>query len=247
MTPDQYTIQGAINYRLTFETVQKLQPFASVLDVGCGIIGFLSEVEAKNKVGIDINTEAIEYSKKHVKNASFLLTDIHEMPFDDESFDLCFVNNVFHHPGTLDGLSEINRVLQNDGVLVAVVMNKNYPWTSDIKGMLHSLLTRSQFTFSWQSGNYTPFTETKENWFRIFHQAGFQVKECETADSYFLNIFDLALTVIMRISPASLREPLFALAVPGARFLKFVEQKLFCFTRSRSYLFILKKRRAFAS
>jgi SAM-dependent methyltransferase len=100
-----------------------------VLDWGCGC-GRLIEMFkylSKNKelYGCDIDSEAIDWCKDNLENIEF--TTIHPLPpteYPDNFFDLVIGNSVFTHL-TRDvqflWLEELNRIIKNDGLLLATV------------------------------------------------------------------------------------------------------------------------------
>lgn len=109
-----------------------------VLDVACGTGDFAFEAikqGAKQVVGIDISQEmlhiAIQKAKK--KNLSekmqFQLGSSHEIPFDNQSFDVATVAFGVRNFAYLEqGLSEIFRVLRENGT--AVILEFSMPTNS---------------------------------------------------------------------------------------------------------------------
>jgi SAM-dependent methyltransferase len=100
-----------------------------VLDAGCGN-GYgsllLLEAGATTVTGIDIAQEAIEAARKRaVSGVQFVLGDISDLPFEDDSFDVavCFeaIEHVHDQPRTLD---ELHRVLVPAGLLIISSPNR---------------------------------------------------------------------------------------------------------------------------
>lgn len=95
----------------------------SVLDAACGT-GY-----ATVGVGIDNDLEAIAFAKKHYK-AKFVVGNILDMPFTDNSFDVVTSFETIEHVDANKFLREIKRVLKKDGILVLSTPQKNGPSNS---------------------------------------------------------------------------------------------------------------------
>ena len=98
--------------------------FEDLLDVGCGtgpMIELLaSEFPNRRYTGLDLTPRIIEVaSAKGIENASFVVGDAEDLPFDDESFDTVICANSFHHyPNPQAFFNEVARVLRPGGELV---------------------------------------------------------------------------------------------------------------------------------
>jgi protein-L-isoaspartate(D-aspartate) O-methyltransferase len=94
----------------------KLQPGASILDVGCGkgflLYEFTQVVPGAKVTGIDISSYGIEHSKEEVR--PFLqVGTASKLPFADRSFDFVFTVNTLHNLYNYElfaALQEIERV-----------------------------------------------------------------------------------------------------------------------------------------
>jgi tRNA (uracil-5-)-methyltransferase TRM9 len=100
-----------------------------VLDLGCGN-GRLSETLKPYRVdyvGLDNNSVLIDRARARFPEADFLVGDMVSLDLPDRCFDKVFAIAVFHHiPGRAlrhKSLSEIHRVLKDDGVLILTVWN----------------------------------------------------------------------------------------------------------------------------
>ena len=94
----------------------------NILDDGCGSGRYslaLKEMGAKNVTGIDVSSNSIAFANKmnpFDDNVFFKQASVLELPFEDASFNFVFSNGVLHHTtDTLQGLSEIYRVLEPGG------------------------------------------------------------------------------------------------------------------------------------
>jgi ubiquinone/menaquinone biosynthesis C-methylase UbiE len=94
------------------------------LDAGCG--GgrgsiFMLSAGAKKVTGVDLSQKNIETSRAMAKlkkydNAEFVVGDVHNLPFEDQQFDIVWCNGVLHHTDNTDlGLVEVTRVLKTGG------------------------------------------------------------------------------------------------------------------------------------
>lgn len=95
---------------------------ANVLEIGCsnGELATIYTKHCRGYTGIDLSNVAIsKANERKLMNASFLIGDAHQLPFDDESFDVVIVNGLLHHLDLATSLSEISRVLKVNGKLIA--------------------------------------------------------------------------------------------------------------------------------
>jgi ubiquinone/menaquinone biosynthesis C-methylase UbiE len=105
----------------------RIEKGMQVLDAGCGQ-GFVekylaSKIDA-SFTGITITPREVKVATKQLNNKSkgsveFLLADYHELPFDDNSFDIVFTVETLAHARNLQQvLSELYRVLKPGGKIV---------------------------------------------------------------------------------------------------------------------------------
>ncbi len=101
-----------------------------VLDAGCGAgqgAAYLAQNGALYVVGIDISPEAIAYARAlfPMDNLSFVVMDALRLGFSDCTFDVVTSIEVIEHlPKPEQYISEIRRVLKDQGVLVLSTPNK---------------------------------------------------------------------------------------------------------------------------
>lgn len=102
------------------------------LDVGCAW-GYLEkkliDTGMKNVYGIDVGEVAIKKANKDVNGAHFTLGSATKLPFKDEVFDKVSLFDVIEHiqvGGNMTAISEANRVLKKEGILVVSVPNKGF-------------------------------------------------------------------------------------------------------------------------
>lgn len=101
----------------------------SVLDVACGV-GYgtflLAKEGAKEVVGMDISSEAIDYAQKKYRkeNVAFFRADAEKMPFKKEQFDVVVsFETIEHLKNQLAFMQEIKRVLKREGLLIISTPN----------------------------------------------------------------------------------------------------------------------------
>jgi len=96
----------------------------TILDIGAGSGGkttFYALNGAKTLIGIDTEERFIIQardfaSSKNAKNTDFIVANAEEMPFQNASFDMCVMNDVFEHLSKPEVvLKEVNRVLKPHG------------------------------------------------------------------------------------------------------------------------------------
>jgi SAM-dependent methyltransferase len=96
---------------------------ARVLDAGCGVgygTAHLAQV-AERVVGVDVSDDAVAYAHAHYAgpNVEFLVADVLELPFADDSFDVvCSFEIVEHVANAERFVAELARVLRPGGRLV---------------------------------------------------------------------------------------------------------------------------------
>ena len=119
-----------------------LQPYLSagmnLLDAGCGpgsiTVGLAEMVSPGHVTGFDLSEADVERAQNRakqigIKNVSFEMASIYEIPYPDNTFDAAFCHGVLEHLNNpVDALAEIRRVLRPGGV-VGVAM-------SDFSGLL---------------------------------------------------------------------------------------------------------------
>ena len=96
-----------------------------VLDYGCGIGNVSHEIAASGPLklfGIDISEvsikKAIENAKKSNLQIDYSVDNCEETKFKAETFDLVFGSGILHHLNLKKSVSEISRILKNNGEMV---------------------------------------------------------------------------------------------------------------------------------
>lgn len=105
-----------------------------VLLLGCGTGDesiLLEELNAKEIIGIDISKESIEIAKETYPQHTFIIGDMHNILFDDNSFDFVYSSLAIHYSKEPEKVfKEVYRVLKEDGEFLYSV---GHPlrWTSE--------------------------------------------------------------------------------------------------------------------
>jgi len=101
--------------------VKNKLPRGPILCAGCGIGDEYFGIRRDTKrqvLGIDINTEAIEFSRRDFTQGTFLEKDIHYTGFEDNRFAAVYMVNVAHYlDDRVQALEEIHRILKPGGFL----------------------------------------------------------------------------------------------------------------------------------
>lgn len=112
------------NYYLPEVDLLKEIQGKTILDIGAGSGGkttFYALNGATRVTGIDVEegfiTQARGFaSSKNARDIDFIVANAEEMPFEDASFDVCIMNDVFEHLSKPEVvLREVNRVLKPHG------------------------------------------------------------------------------------------------------------------------------------
>ena len=121
---DLFMRKDAAAYAQLYELLRPVVRRKTVLELAAG-----TGLIAKNIVSSADHIEATDASAEMIAEAQrdnrstklhFSVQDMFHLPYADESFDVIIVANALHIvPEPQNALSEIRRVLRNDGVLVA--------------------------------------------------------------------------------------------------------------------------------
>ena len=121
---DRFMRKDAAAYEQMYELLRPVVRQKTVLELATGtgliakhIVRYADHIEVT-----DASQEMIEQAKQGVKSAKlyFSVQDMFHLPYADQSFDVVIVVNALHIvPEPEKALSEIRRVLKDDGVLVA--------------------------------------------------------------------------------------------------------------------------------
>ncbi|MCG2690422.1 methyltransferase domain-containing protein, partial [Candidatus Parcubacteria bacterium] len=107
---------GVTRKALNEEFLADVPKAAKILEVGCNVgsqLHALQEMGFESLVGVDINRQALEVSKKNLLGIDVMLASAFELPFKDNYFDLVFTSGVLIHISPKDiqkALKEIIRV-----------------------------------------------------------------------------------------------------------------------------------------
>ncbi len=103
----------------------------NILDAGCGIgIDMASHaMNSANVVGIDMSRKPLETAKRRIEQlnlkAKLIQGDLEMLPCRRNSFDMCYSNGVLHHtPNPEAALSEVKRVLKNEGEVIFLLYHR---------------------------------------------------------------------------------------------------------------------------
>lgn len=99
-------------------------PFQSALDLGCGtgemLKLILQKESGKELYGIDLSEKMLHVAKSKLpERVKLLLGDSESLPFADNTFDVVYCNDSFHHyPAPQNVLREVHRVLKQGGTFL---------------------------------------------------------------------------------------------------------------------------------
>ena len=121
---DRFMRKDAAAYERLFELLRPVVRRKTVLELatGTGLIAKNIVSSAAHIEATDASGEMIAQAKRDSRSAKlhFSLQDMFHLPYADGSFDVVIVANALHIvPEPEKALSEIRRVLKDDGVLVA--------------------------------------------------------------------------------------------------------------------------------
>lgn len=170
--------------------VEELNPKQNenIIDLGCGTgyyLFLLSNLSLKlHLTGFDNDKEATGEAKTLLKsrNIKFVVGDLHEMPFKDNSFDKAVASEVLEHVDDDERvLKETFRILKPKGMLVISVPSINYPFLWDpvnwILQHFFGIHIKSGFFSGIWSGHLRLYNLNQLK--RKFEGVGFAVEESE--------------------------------------------------------------------
>lgn len=157
----------------------------------------LEEYGATEMTGVDLSKESVRLANQSYPQHHFIVGDMHELKFDDNSFDFVYSSLTVHYsPRPIDVYKEVMRVLKPGGVFQFSV---GHPlrWASErvnINGASHKLMGYTEKGAKLRLyGNYSDFREYDETFpsgevlrfwvgppsmhFSLLRQCGFSVEE----------------------------------------------------------------------
>ena len=142
-----------------------------VLDIGCGKGVIIKELQ-KEFPTIEFHGVDPVFEGKNIKKGS-----IYNIPFDEKSFDMVMSFEVLQHTSIEKALTEIYRVLKNDGVIIVGERNKY-----SVLGVLKPFL---EVAGRWMYPFDSPFREkwfSKKEWEYYLKRNGFSLSNIETIE-----------------------------------------------------------------
>ena len=100
------------------------EPFETLLDAGCGTAPMISllveEYPDRRYTGLDLTPAMIEVAQaKNIPNATFVVGDCENLPFDENSFDVIINSQSYHHyPNPQNFWNSVFKVLKPGGKIV---------------------------------------------------------------------------------------------------------------------------------
>ncbi len=122
------TIQEpALCYDILMQYLQSVPLHGCLADISCGtgnMLKLISDSHPKDLslYGVDLSPKSVEVAKAKLDgHATLLVGDVESIPLEDASMDVVLNMHSFHHyPRPIHALSEIKRILKDDGVLYFV-------------------------------------------------------------------------------------------------------------------------------
>ena len=150
-------------YETMYQNIRLVVEGKSVLELatGPGLISRNIADQAKTVVATDFAPNMIEQAKKSdmPENVAFEVADATDLRFEDNFFDVVIIANALHiMPNPEKAMLEINRVLKDDGILIA----PNFIFDSNGKKNLWQKilsLVGIKFAHEWTADEYRTFLE----------------------------------------------------------------------------------------
>lgn len=182
------------NKKVVKQRFQKLSG-EKVLDLGCGY-GYYTDYFDRigaDTVGIDGAEMMISIANEKFPDSRFIVANLYDsFPFDDQSLDIVFCNQVLMDIEKIDHVfRECNRVLKSSGILYFSIVHPafyNGEWLTDDKGFKYAKAV---------SCYRTPYVSTNQFWGETYHfhrpiseylntaaEMGFSLIHIEEPESY---------------------------------------------------------------
>ena len=159
-------------YQKMYDRIPKVIQGKVVLEIatGPGLLAKHVAHAANRMIATDFSDGMIREAKKgeYAKNLTFEVADATALPYADNSFDVVIIANALHIvPNPEKALSEIDRVLKDDGILIAPnFVEHNVGFASKLwSGILK--LAGVKFEHQWSAKEYLHFLQS-HGW-RIVH------------------------------------------------------------------------------
>lgn len=112
------------------EYFQQYIPLASrVMEIGAGYCEFINNIQAAEKLAVDLNPDTIRYATPQVRVILSNTTDLSSIP--DQYIDIAFASNFFEHLERADIVStirETRRVLRPGGKFIILQPNIRFSY-----------------------------------------------------------------------------------------------------------------------
>ena len=126
--------------------LSSIQPHMHILDIGCGpgtiTADFAALVPQGRAVGLEPVEPPLEVARatleeRGLKNAEFMIGDVHKLDLDDKTFDIAHCHQVLQHVGDpVQALREMKRVTKEGGYVAAREADFSImTWFPEVKGL----------------------------------------------------------------------------------------------------------------
>ena len=175
-----------------FELFRKhIKPGAYIADLGCGNGRLLKSLGtfSRHYLGIDNSETMLKTAKKNFPGHNFINGDQLKIPVADGIMDIVFNIRAFHHLPSkklrLQALSEMNRILRPNGILIITVWNL---WQPKYRNLALRACLRFLYTLGGYSWNdfFVPWGKTVKRYYHAFTplelnnlvtDSGFEIEE----------------------------------------------------------------------
>lgn len=126
-----YKARREIVFDWVFRALKKYND-PSILDIGCGTgfnISYLKQNGYQHADGMDISRDALVYCQSR-KLDNIILASAESLPVHNAAYDIVLALDIIEHlPNDWNSLSEIHRILRNNGTFVIFVPAFQFLWS----------------------------------------------------------------------------------------------------------------------
>jgi len=95
-----------------------------IIDIGCGDSPFLRNVEANNKIGIDVSVEMIKLNSRYLPSAIYVLGQFSDIPLQHNIADLIHASFILDHIKDIEEFFvKISKILKHNGHFILAEFN----------------------------------------------------------------------------------------------------------------------------
>lgn len=187
----------AFRLKISLQALSGLPKGAKILEVGCGSGQFIRAIKQQlpysECYGFDISQSAIGWAQSHDSSVKYMSGPSSIWPYTDNFFDAVLIYDVLEHVESVqESLSEIKRVLKNNGVFYAFV-----PCEGDKLSLWYQLRHFSNLNnlTAKYAGHINRYS--KDQWKNIFKKYDFKIEQLSYSEHFLGQLLGVVSFLLM--------------------------------------------------